>query len=218
MPPISPPPPVATSTCVSSGASCSNSRADRALPGQHVRMVVGVHLQRAGLRLAGARGGQRLGIGLAGLHHARAIAGDARHLRGRRQARARRSPPAPPGRARHRRPPRRGCRRTRRSRRQPAARSDSSRLNAPRGLKLPVCCSSSSFRATGQDTPSSAPARRRTGVWRTWLAMRLAAAAMSARLTMTPTLARRPAADKVANHTVPRGARGTAVRSLTRPG
>ena len=60
---------------------------DRALAGQHVRMIIGMHLQRAGLRLAVARRSERVGIGRADLHHARAITRDARHLHHRRRLR-----------------------------------------------------------------------------------------------------------------------------------
>ena len=46
----------------------------------------------------------------------------------------------------------------------PASRARRMRLKAPRGLKLPACCSSSSFSATGKDRPRSPAARRMTGV------------------------------------------------------
>ena len=91
--------------------------ADGALPGQHIRVVVGVHFQCAGFCLPGARCGQRLGIGRARLHHSRAIAGDARDLRRAVSARARKSPPWRPAPAPHRRPPPHGCHPTPRSRR-----------------------------------------------------------------------------------------------------
>src|ERR1700733_8471302 len=64
----------------------------------------------------------------------------------------------------------------------PAGRpTDNSRLNAPRGLKLPVCCVSSSLRATGECSPIST---RNTGVCRTYADMRDAAAAIDFRLLM----------------------------------
>ena len=60
--------------------------------------------------------------------------------------------------ARRRPPRRRDCRRTPRSRRRPAAAPTTDRLNAPRGLKLPACCNSSSFSSTGDERQSISPA------------------------------------------------------------
>jgi len=65
------------------------------------------------------------------------------------------------------------------------------RLNAPRGLKLPECCNSSSFNLTGNPSDSDLPSISITGECRICGATRLAAAAISERVIMTlRTLAR----------------------------
>ncbi len=94
----------------------------RALAGQHIGMVIGVDLQRPGLRLPLARCDQCLGIAVAHLDHAGAIAGDPRDLGRRGCRRARRSPPSCPGCAPRKPPPRHDCRRMRRSPRRRAMR------------------------------------------------------------------------------------------------
>ena len=48
MPPISPPPPTATSNVSRSGACSSSSQPERALPQQRLVLIEGVHRQRAG--------------------------------------------------------------------------------------------------------------------------------------------------------------------------
>jgi hypothetical protein len=49
------------------------------------------------------------------------------------------------------------------------------RLNAPRGLKEPLACNSSSFSVTSQGVPSALAGRRSNGVRRICGAMRWAA-------------------------------------------
>ena len=118
---------------------------DRALAEQRLRLVVGVHRERAGSRDERLAGGERVGIDLAADHQLGAVAADALEL-GRRgdlgheDRRAQAEPHAP-----HRRPRRRDCRPMPR-RRRPAAPSRVSRLaKAPRGLNEPVCCRNSSL-------------------------------------------------------------------------
>src|SRR6478672_1295596 len=67
----------------------------------------------------------------------------------------------------------------------PGTLADNKRLKAPRGLKLPVCCSSSSFSVTGRFIPQSMEFSRMTGVCLTWPPILAAAAAILFRLIMT---------------------------------
>src|SRR3954462_5060510 len=56
------------------------------------------------------------------------------------------------------------------------------RLNAPRGLKLPACCRSSSLNGTGKSRPKSAPLTLSKGVRRVYADIRAAAATISLRV------------------------------------
>ncbi len=183
-PRASPPPPQQTSTSAARDPRLRRVRRDLepggALPGDHLRMVVGRD-QRQAARRRRSRPRARRGPGSAG-----------RRAPPRRRARGcpRSSPPARPSAsgsppARHappppRRRPGRGCPRRRPAPRAPAppASSAETAAQAPRALNEPVTCRHSALTQTRRPARLSSAAADRSGVRRTRPRARAAAARM----------------------------------------
>lgn len=155
---------------------------DGALPGYHVRCVVGVHDQAAGLLGAALAGRKGLGVGPSDQRHVPAERADPLHLHhrcglGHEQLRPQPQP------ARHVRDGEGVVAPGGRHEQRGGAGERSTCVNAPRGLKDPVCCSSSSLSTTGP-TASVPASTTATGVRRTCPRNSRAACSTSSLLTV----------------------------------